>query len=336
MMKRQFRGALAVIALCAFGMPRQSRAASAYTLEPVPFGMRLKTPDGRIVLEYLTKKPDNSGLTSPSAACFHPVNTPTGERVTALAPDDHPHHRGIFLGWHDSEFRAPANLDNYGPHRPIRALNITKADFWAWGEYAPREGRVIENRGVKLLNADSGHAEIEIHNEWTVRNRKMLDEINIATVAERDGVYVLDLEYRLSPLADYVLNRASFGGFDVQGRKDGESYYANAKGKVELPDPHYSLPDLNWPPAPWYDYSIRLKGSQKTVGFAVIDHPLNPSTTWHNSTHLWMLNPVITAGGPFTIRQGETLRLRYRVVIHDGDTPATLLEKLAAEWQPAK
>src|ERR1051326_6035738 len=108
---------------------QQPRPASgAYTLVASPFGQQLKTPDGRLVFEYLTKKPDNSPLTSPSAACFHPVNTPSGEVVTALAPDDHPHHRGIFFGWHDAEFHSPVNLDNYGPHKPVRAMNITKAD----------------------------------------------------------------------------------------------------------------------------------------------------------------------------------------------------------------
>ena len=311
----------------------QAKPGSAYTLQPSTYGMQLKTPDGRVVLEYLTKKPDNSPLTSPSVACFHPVNTPTGETVTALAPDDHPHHRGIFFGWHDSEFRSPVNLDKYGPNKPLRALNITKADFWGWGSFATREGRVVETRDVKLVRADAAHAAMEIRNDWTVRDRKMLDEVNTAVVTERDGVYVLDLEYRLTPTVEYVLNRASFGGFDVQGRKDGESWFSSSKGKLDLPDAHYSLPDLNWPPEPWYDFSIRLKASGRIVGFAVMDHPTNPYTTWHNSSHLWMLNPVITAGGPFTIPGGHTLRLRYRVVVHDGDAPIPLLEKFSAEWQ---
>jgi hypothetical protein len=322
--------------VCALGgllLARQAPAGPAYKLEPTKYGMQLKTPDGRVVLEYLTKKPEGSPLTSPSVACFHPVNTPTGETVTAFAPDDHPHHRGIFFGWHDSEFRAPVNLDTYGPNKPLRALNITKADFWGWGSFATREDRVVETRDVKLVRADAAHAALEIRNDWTVRSRKMLDEVNTAIVTERDGVYVLDLEYRLTPTVEYVLNRASFGGFDVQGRKDGESWFSSAKGKLDLPDAHYSLPDLNWPPEPWYDFSIRLKASGKVIGFAVIDHPSNPYTTWHNSSHLWMLNPVITAGGPFTIPGGHTLRLRYRVVVHDGDAPTQLLEKLSAEWR---
>jgi len=325
-------GALAVM-LCALAVPQRATGASEYTLTPTTYGMQVKTPDGRVIFEYLTKKPENVGLTSTSAACFHPVNTPSGERITALAPDDHPHHRGIFLGWQASEFREPSNLDKYGAHRPLRAVNISRADFWGWGEFAPREGRMIQNRDLKLVRADSNHLAIEIHNDWLVRNRKMLDEVTIATAAERDGVYVLDLEYRLTPVADYVLDRAAFGGWTVQARKDGESYFADAAGKVDRPDPHYSVPDLNWPAAPWYDYTIRLNGNGKTIGVAVIDHPRNPTTTWHNSTHLWMLHPVITAGEPFVMPHGETRVLRYRVVLHDGDTPTALLEKLSAEWR---
>lgn len=324
----------AVAALaCAVAVPGSGDAASPYTLVPVPYGMQLRTPDGRVVFEYMTKKPENAGLTSPSVACFHPVNTPSGERITSLAPDDHPHHRGIFLGWHDSEFREPANLANYGPTHPLRALSIRRADFWGWGVYAPREGRVIQNREVKLAGADAEHAQLEIHNDWMVDTRKMLDETDAVTVAERDGVYVLDLDYRLTPSADYLLNRSAFGGFDVQCRKDGDSYFSTAAGKVMLPDPHFSYPELNWPAEPWYDYTIRVKDSGKTIGAAALDHPQNPPATWHNARYLWMLNPSIVGAGPMTIRGGTTLRLRYRVVVHDGATPTELLQKLSADWR---
>jgi len=311
----------------------RATAASVYTLDPVEYGMQLKTPDGRVVFEYMTKKPQDIGLTTESTACFHPVNTPSGERVTAIAPDDHPHHRGIFLGWHDAEFHIPANFDQYGPHRPINGWQVRKADFWGWGVYAAREGRVIKTREVKLLSADGQRARVQVLNDWMIEGRKVLEETNLTTVSEREGVYILDMEYRLTPVeASYQLNKASFGGFDVQARKDGESYYTNAQGKVNLPDPHYSIPELNWPAAAWYGYVIRL-GNGKFVGTAVIDHPENPPTTWHNSRRLWMLNPVIVAGGPMKIRAGDPLTLRYRVVMHDGETPTELVQKLSAEYR---
>ena len=317
--------------LYALASPQPAIGASAYTLTPTTYGMQVKTPDDRVVFEYLTKKPEDVGLTSPSAACFHPVNTPSGERVTALAPNDHPHHRGIFLGWQASEFREPVNLDYVKP--PLQAYNISRADFWAWGEFAPRDGRVIQNRDVKLVGADSDHLAMEIHNDWMIRNRKMLDEDTLATVALREGVYVLDLEFRLTPVFEYVLDKAAFGGFTVQARKDGEPYFANAAGKVSLPNPHYSVPELNWPAAPWYDYTVRLKENGKVLGVAVIDHPKNPPTTWHNSTGLWMVHPTIVASGPVTLPKGQTFVLRYRVVTHDGATPTAVLEKLAAEYR---
>jgi Methane oxygenase PmoA len=324
------------VLVCIFALPHAASGASAYTFTPSTYGMQLKTPDGRVVFEYMTKKPENAGLTAPSVACFHPVNTPSGERVTNLAPDDHPHHRGIWVGWQDAEFREPANLERYGPNHPLRALNITRADFWGWGVYAPRDGRVIQTRDIKLTAADSGHAQIEIHNDWMVANRKMLDESDTATVSERDGVYVLDLEYRLAPVVDYLLNRSAFGGFAVQCRKDGDSYYATAAGKVTAPDPHYSYPELNLPAEPWYDFTIKLNGSGKVVGAAVIDHPRNPPATWHNARYLWMLNPAITGSGPMTIHPDAPLTLRYRVVVHDGDTPTALLQKLSAEWREGR
>jgi Methane oxygenase PmoA len=149
-------GGLATIVSGSTSIP-QGNAGGAYTLVPVTYGMQLKTPDGRVVFEYMTKKPEDAGLTSPSVACFHPVNTPSGERVSNLAPSDHPHHRGMYLTWHDAEFREPIGP----PRTPTAAAfgwNITKADFWGWGQYAPRDGRVIQNKTVQLTAGEARRA----------------------------------------------------------------------------------------------------------------------------------------------------------------------------------
>jgi len=305
-----------------------------YRLTATAHGSQLSTGDGRIVFEYLTSKPEDVPLTSPSVACFHPVNTPSGERLTALAPDDHPHHRGMYVAWHDAEFRQPIAPPRT-PTAPAFGWNITKADFWGWGQYAPRDGRVIHTADVRLAEADPAHAAVEIRNDWNVNGRKMADEATTAQVRERSGVFVIDVTFRLTPLADYVLNRQSFSGFNFQARKDGEAYYTNSAGRVALRDAHYSTPELNWPPAPWYGYVITLANG-KTIGAAVVDHPSNPPSTWHESRSLWMLNPNIAAIAPITIRAGSTLTLRYRVIAHDGATPTALVDTLAEEWRAGK
>jgi hypothetical protein len=328
--------ALSVGALFTFaGRPAvlsQISPGPIYTMVPVSAGMELRAPNGTVVLEYVTTRPENIGLTAPSAAYFDPVNTPSGERVTNVAPNDHPHHRGIFLGFMNSEFHVPSDYSSAAPTHPLKGFTVERGDFWAWGAYAPREGRLIQNRSVKLISADTQQAQIEIHNDWLIDNKKMLDETDEAVVSERDGMYILDLYYRLAPLYDYEILQSAFGGFAFQAQKNGDSYFSTAAGKVTLPDPHYSYPLSDWPPEPWYDYTIKLATDGKTVGAAVIDHPLNPPSLWHNARYLWMLSPCITAFGPITIHPDTPLTLRYRVVIHDGPTP-TGLQKLAEEWR---
>ena len=49
---------------------------SAYTLEPDPAGKTLKDPAGRVVLSYLTSKPEGVPLAGNSVCCIHPFNTP--------------------------------------------------------------------------------------------------------------------------------------------------------------------------------------------------------------------------------------------------------------------
>jgi hypothetical protein len=330
-------GAQRAIAAGPDAQAASAAAGARYTLTPSAYGQQLKTPDGRVVWEYMTKKPENTALTIDSTACFHPVNTPSGERITAFAPDDHPHHRGVFFGWHDAEFRSPNTPTGTSA---LYSFNVTKADFWGWGVYASREGRVIVTRSVNLLNADAKSATVEIQNDWTIRggrggSRTWAGEKLVATTSERDGVYVMDLTYTITPVVDYMLYKNAFGGFDFQYRKDGTSYYTNPAGKVEYRDAHYSVPESDWPPSSWYGYVITL-ASGRTIGAAVLDHPSNPTSLWHQSRGLWMLNPSITALGDVLIRPNAPLTLKYRVVAHDGPTPTAVVDQLSKEWQAAK
>ncbi len=309
-----------------------SMSAAACTLETEAYGKTLKTADGRTVYRYMTKKPEKTNLAANSVCCFHPLNTPSGERLTDLAPGDHHHHRGVFLAWHTMEFRSKADFTAFGPLGPTRGFNVNRGDFWGWGQYAPTAGRVIENREVRLVKGEARAAEVAIRNAWTIQGQEMIEEQTRAEVREQGPAYVLDLTYRLTPATDLVLNHTAFGGFCVRARNDGESYYADARGKITLPDPHYSVPELNWPAADWYDFTITLK-SGKTIGCAVIDHPRNPLATWHNPRYVWMINPCIVAQKAVMVKGGQPLVLRYRVVVHDGATDRGMLEELAKEWR---
>jgi hypothetical protein len=288
-------------------------ATKAFTLTSDGYGMVLKTSDGRTVLRYMTKKPADSELTANSVCCFYPVNTPSGEGVVDFAPSDHRQHRGVFLAWHSM-------------------TGNEKADFWGWGEWAPTKDRVIQNRSVKLVESDASHAALEVRNDWLVEERPMIQELLKVVARETKGAYVIDLDYRLTPTEDVTLDQTAFGGLCAKARKDGKGVYWSPSGEVKLPDPHYLKPETDWPAADWYDYTIKLD-SGKTVGIAVLDHPSNPKTTWHNLAPIAMVNPCIVAPGAVKVKQGEALRLRYRLVIHDGPAPIELLKELSDKWR---
>ena len=294
------------------GRGAQSRP---YTLDPTPLGRVLKAADGRVAYEYLTSRPE--GLTAPSACCFHPVNTPSGERVSDLAPKDHTTHRGVFLAWHAMEFRQPDSV---------------RADFWGWGRFAPTAGRVITNREVRLVSAEAGGATVEIQNDWTVDGRKVMDERTTAVWRGGADANVLDLTFRLTPEVDATIDQQAFGGFCARGRNDGKSWFSNAQGTVELPNSSAANVALNWPAAEWYAYSVALT-SGKTLGWAVFDHPSNPPSTWHTPRSVHFLQPAIMASGPISLPAGKTLALRYRLAAFDGDVPVALLNRLSGEWR---
>ncbi len=315
---RDLRNVFAAIVLLVFVSAVSAAAeqddGASFTLTPDEHGMVLKTPDGRVVFGYMTKKPADSKLTANSVCCLFPLNTPKGERAVDFAPSDHPHHRGVFLAWHSMKGKE-------------------KADFWGWGEWAPTEGRVIKNRHVKLVTASATSAGVDVRNDWMVHDEVMIREHLIITVEQRKDAYQIALMFFLIPTVDVTLDQTAFGGFCAKTRKDGKAVYSNSKGPVNLPDPHHLKPETNWPAAKWYDRTIELQ-SGKTIGLAVIDLPTNPPSTWHNLAPIAMINPCIVAPGPVTIKKDQMLSLAYGLIVHDGPAPVELLNRLSKQrWQ---
>lgn len=306
-----------VLATFAFADSAEPESGDAFSLEPDSLGHVLKTPDGDTVFRYMTKKPTETNLTANSVCCLYPVYTPGGKRAVDFAPGDHRHHRGVFLAWH--------------------ALTVgdKRADFWGWGSWAPTENRVIENRGVELAGADEDKAVLKVHNEWMVGEQVGIDEQTNITARQIEGVYVIDLDFHLTPRVNVTLDQTAFGGFCIKGRKGEDRMYVDSDGPVELPNPHHMKPESDWPAKPWYDYVVTLSEGSK-IGVAVVDHPDNPPSPWHNLKPIAMVNPCIVAPGEVEIKKGETLRLRYRLVVHDGPTPVALLDKRSKQVGSAR
>jgi hypothetical protein len=236
--------------------------------------------------------------------------------VVEFAPSDHPHHRGLFLAWHAMEGSRPA-------------------DFWGWGQFAPTNDRAITNRSLKLLEADAQHVRLEARNDWVAEGETLIEETTMISAGQQQGLYVIDFDFRLLPKSDITLKQTAFSGFCIKSRKEDNAVYSNPQGEVKLAAPHHLKPESDWPAADWYDYTVALTGG-KTIGAAVVDHPGNPPSLWHNLQPIAMLNPCIVAPGPVTLKAGQPLRLRYRVVTHDGPVPTAMLQTLSQQWRASK
>ena len=264
--------------------------------------------NGKPVLTYHLEPPSNSGLPVQAGGYFHPLRTPNGIAVTDFAPSDHKHHRGLFLAW-------------------VEMHGARDADFWGWGAHAPIRNRRIVNRSV-AVTSDGFVA----RNDWVAEDIVIIEEKLTARSTTKDGLNVLDLNYELTSPDGVILSRWAFSGFSLRGRKDGDIRISSPTGLAALPNPSHVKPESNWPDAPWYASEQTLTNGVQ-IGAAVMSHPSNPPTLWHNHRDMRMINPCIVAPGEVKLAARKTLVLRYRVVTFDGALPASTLNALAKEWR---
>jgi hypothetical protein len=290
-----------------------SFAAPRFNVQRSQTHVNIRTPEGKEILQYQLQRPADSKLSVDSACYFHPVSTPKGVVVTEVAPSDHLHHRGIFLAWVEMHGRD-------------------EADFWGWGEHAPTKNRTIVNREVSQPVSNTTNAGFRARNEWRAETNVVLTEQLQAAARTEGPANIVDLVYSLTAKDDLTLSQWAFSGFCVRVRKDGKIEAEAPEGPVALPNPKHTEPATDWPAAAWYGYSLALADGN-IVGAAVIDHPQNPRSLWHNHRDVRMLNPCIVAPGAVTMKAGVPLVLRYRVVVYDGPTPRELLNKLAKDWR---
>ena len=152
---------------------------------------------------------------------------------------------------------------------------------------------------------------------------------------------IFDLDITLTALDTPVKLGDTKEGFfairlaDKLAEKGGTGTMTNAEGAQKMKN-------VWGKPSPWVDYSGTLEGEQ--LGVAIFDHPQNPKhpTTWHSRDYgLFAANALgdhdfqndKTKDGSITIQPGKSLRFRYRVVIHPGDTAAAKVGDLYKAWK---
>ncbi len=283
---------------------------------------------GKLVTAYQTGK----GLPKPF---FYPLIGPTGENVTRHWPmkegvageeSDHVHHRSLWFGL--------GKVNGY--------------DFWhepgTKGKEGKRFGKTVHTglKGVQIKNSENAII-LKTTTDWvgTADGVKVCQDQRTFRLEHReDGSLVID--------ATFVIE-ASEGDVEILDDKEG-AFAMRVMPTLRLEGKHAKGSILNseggtgkdaWGKrAKWVDYDgVDTKG--KELGVAIFDHPTSfRHPSWWHARHygLFAVNPfgqghlekgAAEDAGNYTIKKGDSITLRYRVLIHPGKADA---KKLDAEF----
>lgn len=237
---------------------------------------------------------------------FWPVYTPGGHVMTRPLenPKDHPHHKGIWLS--------------------VDEVNDVK--FWA-------ERGIIENVELSLI----GDAKMEMLNHWLGKDgRPVLSEQTVITIYP-NRVIAYDIKFTAGTetvtFGDTKEGLFGFRMVDSMREKGGD-------GKVENAEGLKGTTECWGKPSAWVDYVGTVEGEK--VGVAIFDHPGNfrPSRYHVRDYGLFSISPfgesAYTNGKEkealVVLAKGKSLRLRYAMYIHSGDTADADIPAVHAEW----
>lgn len=229
---------------------------------------------------------------------FWPVRGPDGtvmSRPILRFGDDHRHHKGIWLA-----------VDE-----------VNGIDYWG-------EKGTIRNASVRPLVTRGNPAKFEIVNHWLGRDGKpvVVEKTVVSVFANR----LISFDITFTPAGKQVTfddTKEGLLGFRMvhsMREKEGGSV-VNAEGLKGTA--------ACWgKPSAWVDYDGPIAG--RTYGVALFDHPDNfrPSRYHVRNYGLFSISPFGESAytrkknppKPLIIPAGKSIRLRYGMYIHAGDT----------------
>ena len=254
---------------------------------------------------------------------FAPIRSASGKIVTRRYPmekvegesHDHLHHRGLWFSYDDvNGVKFWENDPSYtNPH--IGRIVATKVDW---------------KPGAKSLKSDF---------DWNDHSgNTVLKEHRVVRFQSSPTLRIMDFYITLTAAKDVVFGDTKEGAFairlaDALTEKRGSGKMVNAEGKQ-------GMANVWGKRSNWVDYSGTIDGEQ--LGVAMFDHPSNPlhPVHWHARDYgLFALNPwgshAFDPSADVThldLRSGKSLRFRWRVVIHEGDTTAAHIGQLYDEF----
>jgi len=263
---------------------------------------------------------------------LHPLRTADGKQITRSFPmdlvegekRDHPHHRGLWFSHGD----------------------VNGWDFWANEKNQKGVGKGRgEIKVVKVKEVKSGKksGSVSTLQDWIDGSgKRLLSEARTMTFySEKGGLRTVDFDITLTAIEQSVFGDTKEGVFAMRLVRALEEESTGTMTSAEGGEKEKNVWGKR---SPWVDYAGTLDGEK--LGVVILDHPTNPRhpTYWHSRAYGLFASNIFgvkdftrdktATSGPATLKPGETMRFRFRVIIHPGDTksfdPALAWKKFAA------
>jgi hypothetical protein len=250
---------------------------------------------------------------------FCPIISTNGVRVTEDGPEDHIHHRSLWVAHGD----------------------VNGFDFWSESENSGK----VEAKDVKVKSSGKVFFELSSNNLWIEKSGNVeLCEERILRVWRLSKDIILDLSVTLSNNKENTKFGDTKEGGILSIRVNEKIKVLNG-GKIENSFGGINEDETWGKRAEWCNYSGFVDGN--SVGIAAFDHIENFRfpTYWHVRNYGLMTANMFGASfftsssknkGDYILLKGEELKLKYRVLVHEGKDPNYIKAKYIGFIYPPK
>ncbi|MEE4285998.1 MAG: PmoA family protein [Mariniphaga sp.] len=240
---------------------------------------------------------------------FFPVNGPSNATVTSMRNANYPHHSSLFFGC------DKVNGGNYWQEGLERGQIISlRADIIETGG----EKAVVENECIwKRPGADA----------------PIKDKRKITVTVPSPGKFQIDFDVVMEMLMDVTIDKTNHSLFS--GRMDPDLAVTNGGTMINAEGETGEKGTFGKRSA-WIDYYGERMG--KMEGMAILQHPSNewfPAPWFTRDYGFFSPTPMYWPENDknITLKKGEKINLRYRVIVHSGDHKEA---KIAEEFEKYK
>jgi hypothetical protein len=252
---------------------------------------------GRTVARLVTR-PELPETLSPRPY-LHPVTTLSGQAVTDLCPDDHPHHLGVGV--------AVADVEGH--------------NFWGGRTFVRGRGPTeLDNHGVQRHTGFTRRTDDRFTHElsWVAAGRELLrEERTVAAVPLTSAAWALDVAFTLTNVTGAPLTvgspatngrpGAAYGGFFWRARTEDEPpavFSADRDGEAEA----------HGRPADW----LALAGRTWTLVFTAGDDATRRDAWFVRAAEYPGVGSSLALDDRLPIAPGESVARRVVTVVADG------------------